>query len=123
MRDANSGLSDLLGVVKAVEIEIDGIKVKSHVFVSDKIEAAMILGRPLEVKIRVSKENRNNGSLYTSEDSKRFEDKPELKKMPFDVGIYGIETIKFISEWGYEPSVMTRYKAEKDKIKPAVVQL
>ncbi|OMJ26508.1 hypothetical protein AYI69_g3982 [Smittium culicis] len=140
MRDANAGSSDLLGVVKDVEIEIDGIKVKNHVFVSDKIEAAMILGRPWEVKSRVSKENRKDGSLWytiidectnntstfcvsTSEDSRRFEDKPELEKMPFDVGIYGIETIKSISDWGYEPSVMTRYKAAKDKIKPALVQL
>ncbi|OMJ15303.1 hypothetical protein AYI69_g8238 [Smittium culicis] len=140
MRDANSGSSNLLGVVKDVEVEIDGIKVRTSIFVSNKIDTPLILGRPWDVKSRVLKENRNDGSLWytisdensnktstfcvnTSEDTRRCEDKPYSHQIPYEADIFSLRAINSIRDWGYEPNVFTRYKSCKEKVKPISIPL
>ncbi|PVZ97624.1 hypothetical protein BB558_006410 [Smittium angustum] len=71
MRDANQGYSKLVGVCKDCRIMIEGIEVSVPVFISEKTEPQVILGRPWERKTRVLKDNRDDGSLwYTIKDPK-----------------------------------------------------
>ncbi|OMJ22169.1 hypothetical protein AYI69_g5500 [Smittium culicis] len=140
MKDANAGSSNLLGVVKDALIEIEGIQVKTPVFVSTTTQTPLILGRPWEIKTRVIKENKNDGSLWYTlmdeitnikatfcvsnvRDTRRIED----SKIPFDdyfnIESYKIEAIRSITDWGYDSNVMTRYKKSKDKMKPVSAPL
>ncbi|OMJ26349.1 Retrovirus-related Pol polyprotein from transposon gypsy, partial [Smittium culicis] len=140
MRDANSGSSSLLGLVKDCEIEIEGVIVITSIFVSSTSKTPVILGRPWDVKSRAVKENRNDGSLWYTimdekfdkksnfcvsypEDMRRFEDRADNFDERNEIESFKIDVIKNIKDWGYEPLVLTRYKAAKDKIKPKSVAL
>ncbi|OMJ15728.1 hypothetical protein AYI69_g8102 [Smittium culicis] len=140
MRDANSGVSNLLGLVKDCEIEIEGVKVSTSIFVSNTTKTPVILGRPWDVKSRVVKENRNDGSLWytikdenvdkksnfcvsTTEDVRRYEERTDTLRDGFELESFKITVLKGIKDWGYEPQVLTRYKSAKEKIKPKSVAL
>ncbi|OMJ09724.1 hypothetical protein AYI69_g10537 [Smittium culicis] len=69
MKDANSGTSELLGDIENCEIEAERCRSRVHIFVSTSIKESVILGRPWDVKSRVLKDNRQDGSLwYTIKD-------------------------------------------------------
>ncbi|OLY80705.1 Transposon Ty3-G Gag-Pol polyprotein [Smittium mucronatum] len=140
MRDANSGSSKLLGVIKDCEIEIDGVKIKTHIFVSSTTKNPLILGRPWDIKSRAIKENKEDGSLWytikdensdkksnfcvsNTDDSRRYEDRSNKDENDFEIENFKIDIIKGVKEWGYEPQVYTRYKSAKEKIKPVSIAL
>ncbi|OMJ18467.1 Retrovirus-related Pol polyprotein from transposon [Smittium culicis] len=140
MRDANSGSSNLLGVVKDCEIEIDGVKIKTHIFVSSTLKTPLILGRPWDIKSRAVKENKADGSLWYTimdessdkkssfcvskvDDSRRYEDKSNKDRNDFEIENFKIDLIKSVKDWGYEPLVYTRYKSAKEKVKPVSIAL
>ncbi|OMJ18039.1 Retrovirus-related Pol polyprotein from transposon, partial [Smittium culicis] len=140
MRDANSGSSNLLGVIKDCEIEIDGVKIKTHIFVSSTTKTPLILGRPWHIKSRATKENKADGTLWYTimdeksdkrsnfcvsklDDPRRYEDKSNIKNDDFEIDNFKIDIIKGVTDWGYEPKVFTRYKSSKDKIKPVSIAL
>ncbi|OMJ09127.1 hypothetical protein AYI70_g11111 [Smittium culicis] len=62
--DANQGSSKMLGVCNDVEIEIYGVSVRVSLFVSDYTKNPVILGRPWDIRSRVLKDNRADGSLW-----------------------------------------------------------
>ncbi|OMJ08875.1 hypothetical protein AYI70_g11263 [Smittium culicis] len=69
MKDANSGVSSLLGVVENCFVIVERCRVKVPIFVSNSIKESVILGRPLDLKCRALKDNRQDGSLwYTIKD-------------------------------------------------------
>ncbi|OMJ23766.1 hypothetical protein AYI69_g4872 [Smittium culicis] len=140
MRDANSGSSNLLGVIKDCEIEIDGIKIKTPIFVSNTTKTPLILGRPWDIKSRAIKENKEDGSLWYTimdeksnkssnfcvsklDDARRCEDRSNVTNDDFEIENFKIDIIKGVTDWGYEPKVFTRYKSAKDKNKPVSIAL
>ncbi|OMJ14904.1 hypothetical protein AYI69_g8395 [Smittium culicis] len=62
--DANQGSSKMLGVCNHVEVEVTGAIVRVPIFVSENTKTQVIMGRPWDIKSRVLKDNRADGSLW-----------------------------------------------------------
>ncbi|OMJ21209.1 hypothetical protein AYI69_g5923, partial [Smittium culicis] len=62
--DANQGSSKMAGMCKEIIVEIEGSAVKVPIFVSDQTKTPVILGRPWDIKSRVLKDTRSDGSLW-----------------------------------------------------------
>ncbi|PVU90090.1 hypothetical protein BB561_005031 [Smittium simulii] len=146
MKDANSGLSSLVGMVPHCVIEIQSCKVEIPIFVSDTIKEAVILGRPWETKSRVLKDNRADSSLwYTiidefdgsiacfcvndNTDTLRYEMTQDIEAN-YLVASKRIEILNQnqyiynqLNQINYIADVRTRYKKIINKIKPVATQL
>ncbi|OMJ18869.1 hypothetical protein AYI69_g6851, partial [Smittium culicis] len=62
--DENQGSSKMLGVCNHVEVEVAGAIVRVPIFVSENTKTQVIMGRPWDIKNRVLKDNRADGSLW-----------------------------------------------------------
>ncbi|OMJ21135.1 hypothetical protein AYI69_g5947 [Smittium culicis] len=141
MKDANSGVSELLGVIENCQVEVERCRVLVHIFVSKQIKEAVILGRPWDIKCRVMKDNRADGSLWyttrdefndgvatfcvsNSNDKRRFDKNTEYINNYTVIGsqIQSIQEddriINQLNSIDYIANVRTRYKKASEKTKP-----
>ncbi|PVZ99616.1 hypothetical protein BB558_004355 [Smittium angustum] len=62
--DANQGSTRMMGVFNNLEVEIEGVLVRVPIFVSEHTSTPVIMGRPWDLKSRVLKDNRTDGTLW-----------------------------------------------------------
>ncbi|OMJ19446.1 hypothetical protein AYI70_g4731 [Smittium culicis] len=135
--DANQGSSKMAGVCKEIIVEIEGSAVKVPIFVSDQTKTPVILGRPWDIKSRVLKDNRSDGSLWYTirdensgaartfcvndeKDKRRFEDaEPHEKDRSTKTSSIMVCNSIYSAANEYNTEVQTRYKNVANKVKPA----
>lgn len=119
MQTASGGREPMLGRAENLEIEVDGLKTlktQAHAFIVPQAPFRLLLGRPWQTSVRLSKEEDHDGNVtVTVHDPKGIETPRRVQTKPRKGGSFVAKVVNLRKE---EPNTTTLTSANPDFTDP-----